>query len=111
MALDVVVAASNSTSDLIDAPLGTDEEPVEMMRQWIVASARVLQPSGYANGCPLATMALELAHRSDVVQQQIAAGYDSWVGLLADRLAPAHGDGAHDTAGLLHCELRETSAE
>ncbi|MEM9514725.1 MAG: TetR/AcrR family transcriptional regulator [Actinomycetota bacterium] len=101
LAVEVVVEASNSTHDLIDALLGSDEEPVEMMRRWIGASARVLESSGYANGCPLATMALELAHRSDDVQQQIAAGYDRWVELLADRLEPTHGAVAHDTAVIL----------
>ncbi len=101
LAVEVVVEASNSTRELIDALLGTAEEPVEMMRRWIAASARVLESSGYANGCPLATMALELAHRSDDVQQQIAVGYDSWVGLLTSRLEPTHGAAARDTAELL----------
>ena len=45
-----------------------------------------LEASGYADGCPLATVALEAAGTSDAVRATVAAHYDGWIGALATRI-------------------------
>lgn len=101
LAVEVVASVSAATRDQVSALLGSDDAPVTMMRRWIRASAHLLEATDYASGCPLATIALELAHSSDPVQSEIAAGYDSWSDLLASRLKPTHGEAAAEIAELL----------
>jgi TetR/AcrR family transcriptional repressor of lmrAB and yxaGH operons len=56
-----------------------------------------LEASGWAKGCPVATVALEMAASSDAIQQVCSATYLSWERLLRDRLAA---DGHPDADGL-----------
>ncbi|GAA3679615.1 TetR/AcrR family transcriptional regulator [Nonomuraea antimicrobica] len=46
-----------------------------------------LEGSGWRKGCPVATVALELAASNDVLQQVCAEVYDTWERALRDRLA------------------------
>lgn len=46
-----------------------------------------LESSGWRKGCPVATVALELAATHDALQQVCAEVYDSWERILSDRLA------------------------
>jgi TetR/AcrR family transcriptional repressor of lmrAB and yxaGH operons len=47
---------------------------------------RELEASGFANGCPLATVALETAASSDAVRRTVADHYDGWIAALAARV-------------------------
>jgi TetR/AcrR family transcriptional repressor of lmrAB and yxaGH operons len=101
LAAEVVHEVSATTRALIDALLLRDDDPVVAIRRWIAASTRVLVDSDYTDGCPIATIALEMAHRSARIQSEIADGYRSWVADIADRLAPTHGPDATDAAEVL----------
>ncbi|MGP4099636.1 TetR/AcrR family transcriptional regulator [Nonomuraea sp. KM90] len=46
-----------------------------------------LEASGWRKGCPVATVALEMAATDDPLQEVCAEVYDSWEGALRDRLA------------------------
>ncbi|MEM8619011.1 MAG: TetR/AcrR family transcriptional regulator [Actinomycetota bacterium] len=101
LAVDVAMYVGRVTGEQIEALINSGDDPVAMMRRWIRVSARMLDESGFADGCPLATMALEVAHRLPAVQHEIAAGYNGWSAVIADRLAESHGAAAADTAELL----------
>ncbi|MGP3932965.1 TetR/AcrR family transcriptional regulator [Nonomuraea sp. KM88] len=67
------------------------------------ALAGRMEAAGYAKGCPIATVALEVAATHDALQQVCADAYDGWERALADRLVadgrpPAE---AEDLAGSL----------
>lgn len=49
-----------------------------------------LEASGYQKGCPVATVALEVAGTSDSIHQVCSSIYSEWRRLIADRLT-AHG--------------------
>ncbi len=101
LAVETVHDVSETTRRQIAALLGDDGDPAVALRRWIDVSARILEDSDFTDGCPIATLALELAHRSPAIQAQIAAGYDSWSDLLTDFLTPTHGELARDTAELV----------
>jgi TetR/AcrR family transcriptional repressor of lmrAB and yxaGH operons len=46
-----------------------------------------LEASGWRKGCPVATVALEMAATSDPLQEVCAEVYESWEDSLRDRLA------------------------
>ncbi|MFD0475205.1 TetR/AcrR family transcriptional regulator [Nonomuraea thailandensis] len=57
-----------------------------------------LEGSAWRKGCPVATVALEMAAADDVLQQVCAEVYDAWEGVLRERLiADGHPD-ADDVA-------------
>jgi TetR/AcrR family transcriptional regulator, lmrAB and yxaGH operons repressor len=101
LATEVVSAVSATTRQQIGALLSGDRNPDVAIRRWIEASARILERSGFTDGCPIATLALEMAHRSPTVQQAIAGGYAGWIDVLADHLRSTHGDAAEDTAEIV----------
>lgn len=101
LAGEVVSMVSETTRVQIDLLLARDDDPVAALQRWIEVSARILVDSDFTDGCPIATLALEMSHRSPVIQEQVAKGYSSWLDLLTDHLTTTHGDGARDTAEIV----------
>ncbi|MGW4420498.1 TetR/AcrR family transcriptional regulator [Streptosporangium sp. NPDC004631] len=61
------------------------------------ALADRMESAGYAKGCPIATVALDVAATNDALQKVCADAYDGWQRTLADRLvadghAPGHAE-------------------
>ncbi len=52
--------------------------PADMVRAWATFAAGVLEGSDFAEGCPIATTALETAHESDALAQACHAAFTSW---------------------------------
>jgi TetR/AcrR family transcriptional repressor of lmrAB and yxaGH operons len=50
------------------------------------ALADRMEEAGYTKGCPIATVALEVAATNDLLQKACADAYDSWQRALNDRL-------------------------
>jgi TetR/AcrR family transcriptional regulator, lmrAB and yxaGH operons repressor len=61
--------------------------PAEAVSGWVRLAATELQASEWADGCPVATVALETAHSSAALAQACAAALDSWRGAIADAIA------------------------
>ncbi|GAA3127301.1 TetR family transcriptional regulator [Streptosporangium carneum] len=57
-----------------------------------------LEESGWRRGCPVATVALEMAATSDPLQEVCSEVYGSWEGTLRDRLAADGHPEPEDTA-------------
>jgi AcrR family transcriptional regulator len=62
--------------------------PAELVKQFIDRQARALAESGYRQGCPIATVALEMASESAVIRAACDEIFDSWIGALAEAFAP-----------------------
>ena len=52
----------------------------------IEALAAGLEQSGFADGCPIATVALETAGDSEPMRAAARAAFDSWLEVLSERL-------------------------
>jgi TetR/AcrR family transcriptional repressor of lmrAB and yxaGH operons len=50
-----------------------------MVAAWTQLAARELIASDWAEGCPIATAALETAHTSDVLARTCHSAFESWV--------------------------------
>jgi TetR/AcrR family transcriptional repressor of lmrAB and yxaGH operons len=54
-----------------------------MVAGWADLAADQLATSDWADGCPIATVALEQAHQSDGLRTACHGALDSWVGTVA----------------------------
>ncbi len=73
--------------------------PADAIRAWASLAAEVLEASGWADGCPIATVALERAHESDALGDTCEQIFAGWQAAIADGLEAAGAD--PDRAGKL----------
>lgn len=64
-----------------------DVHPADAVLRWAARAAADLEASGYAAGCPVATVALETAHTSAPLAEASAAALGSWRAVLAGSVA------------------------
>jgi len=83
---------------LLESVLG-GADVVASVRAMFALSAAALEASDYADGCPVATVALEAASTSEPLREACAEVFDAWVATLEARLVSAGVD-AGDAAGL-----------
>ena len=72
----LVVEGERVRAELAEALAGA--HPADMVRAWASFAAGVLEGSEWAEGCPIATTALETAHESDVLAGACHAAFLSW---------------------------------
>lgn len=58
--------------------------PADMVAGWAALAGEQLAASGWADGCPIATVALEESHRSDALAAACSGALDSWIGVIGD---------------------------
>jgi AcrR family transcriptional regulator len=73
----------------IEAVLGASEDLAEGLARLIDALASQLESSGYADGCPIATAALEASGESELIREAAACAFDSWLEALEAQIAAA----------------------
>ncbi len=66
--------------------LASSEDLGEALAGVVDALAAGLQASGFRDGCPIATVALEAASESERLRASAAAVFDSWLAVIAARL-------------------------
>ncbi len=60
--------------------------PADMVGGWAALAAEQLRASDWADGCPIATSALETAHVSDTLARACNGALTSWVDTMADAI-------------------------
>ena len=85
-AIESVVAKLGADLDKV---LHRTADPVDALGAWMGSAQRVLAGSGFASGCPLATIALESTPDDDAIRAALAEGFASIRTRLADALAGA----------------------
>ena len=74
---------------LIELVFERASDPAHALRQFFDLSAQALEASDYADGCPVATVALEAANTTEVLRQVCAQAFESWLSTLSGALAEA----------------------
>jgi AcrR family transcriptional regulator len=74
---------------LIDAFFVPGADPVAATRDFFAAAADTLAATGYADACPIATVALEVSSTSEPMRQACADVFNSWIHDATQRLAAA----------------------
>jgi len=90
-AIHAVIAQLIAGLDRLFAKTG---DPAQALQAWMGGAQKILASSGFASGCPLATIALESTPQDTAVRAALAAGFAS----IRQRLATAlHGAGVEET--------------
>lgn len=74
---------------LVEAVLDSEDDVVEAVRACFAGAAETLRASGYADACPIATVALEVASSDDELRRVAQEIFDEWLGALARRFEGA----------------------
>jgi TetR/AcrR family transcriptional repressor of lmrAB and yxaGH operons len=86
LAAEAIDRAAVSYERLLRAALA-DQHPADAVLAWADAAASELDSSGWRDGCPVATVALEMSHQSDELAASCAAAFARWRDALADAIA------------------------
>jgi len=85
LASEALARAGSAYERLLRAAL-EGRHPAAAVGDWIDVAASELQASGWADGCPIATVALETAHTSDALATTCNAALTSWRAALSDAM-------------------------
>jgi AcrR family transcriptional regulator len=82
-----ITTSGRAYGDLIDLFFGDDvTDLVGATEAFFVAAAWTLVETDYADACPIATVALEVASTNEELRQAASAVFDDWVGRASARL-------------------------
>jgi AcrR family transcriptional regulator len=76
--------------ELVEAFYRDDVDSVDATRELFEGGADLLESTGFADACPIATIAGEIADTHEAMRAAAAAAFGSWTATLADHLV-AHG--------------------
>ncbi|GHE79461.1 putative transcriptional regulator, TetR family protein [Amycolatopsis deserti] len=88
--------------ELLEAAYPPGADVVESTAASFVLAADILEASDYADACPIATIALEVASTDEPMRAAAAAAFESWLKVLEERFT---------TAGMTEDRAREVAVE
>ncbi|WP_250287216.1 MULTISPECIES: TetR/AcrR family transcriptional regulator [unclassified Frankia] len=86
LAVESIAFSGDRVRELIDHLAAAARTPGELVAAIAAKQAADLRESGYERGCPVATVALELAGITDAVAETSSAAFERWAEPLADKL-------------------------
>jgi TetR/AcrR family transcriptional repressor of lmrAB and yxaGH operons len=89
LALAAMLREGGKLRTAIASVMSSSDDPGEALGRLVDALAYGLESSGYQDGCPIATVTLEAANRSQAVHEAAAAVFDTWIEPLEERLLTA----------------------
>jgi TetR/AcrR family transcriptional repressor of lmrAB and yxaGH operons len=89
LAASAISAAGVQLAGAIESILSSSDDLGEALGRLVDALAAGLQASAYAEGCPVATVALETACESERIRSAAADAFASWLAALRARLLAA----------------------
>jgi AcrR family transcriptional regulator len=89
--LGVAVLRSGGATyrELVESIFTPGTDVVEATSAFFEGAADLVEGTGFADACPIATMALEVADTSEPMRQAAADAFESWLTVLTDRLEDA----------------------
>jgi len=80
------VTASGAAYEQLLASVFADNHPADTVTAWAIVAAKELQATGWADGCPVATVALETAHVSENLAAACESAFTSWRTVIANSI-------------------------
>lgn len=93
--------------ELVEAVYNDTTDVVTATSSFFDGAADLLERTDFADACPIATVALEIASTSEVMREAAAEAFESWLTVLRKRLVDAGIDAtrAHDLAVEAFCAI------
>jgi AcrR family transcriptional regulator len=89
LAADVIRTAGQGYEDLVAAVWDAETDVVAAVRAVFAGAAAALVATGYADACPIETVALEVASTNEPLRLATAEVFDAWTATLTGRLTAA----------------------
>ena len=89
LAAAAMVHAGEQLTRAIEMVLASSEQLGEALSRLLDALGAGLEGSGYADGCPIATVALEASGDSEALRAAASGAFDAWLAVVAARLVTA----------------------
>lgn len=89
LAVAAMMRSGAQLRDAIAATLDSSDDVGEALARLLDALAAGLEASGFADGCPIATVALETANDSEAMRTAADGAFESWLAALEARLCAA----------------------
>jgi len=86
LAVEALSLSGQRFERLLRAALA-EGHPADAVEAWTQLGAAELERSGWRDGCPVATVALEMAHSSDLLAGVCSGAFGSWKKALAEAIA------------------------
>ena len=104
---EVIVRSGLMYQELFETILDAAPDLVTGVRNLFDGAAELLRQTDYADACPIATVALEVASSNEPLRMATAEVFESWIGAGAARFAAAGvpGDKARELAIVLITSL------
>jgi TetR/AcrR family transcriptional repressor of lmrAB and yxaGH operons len=99
LAVEALTAAGESVAEALRGLAGRAPSPARLVRDYAKLQERMLEDSEYRQGCPIATVTLEMASESEPIREAAATVFALWSGILVDYLTQ-HGRRPADAARL-----------
>ncbi|MBO2453155.1 TetR/AcrR family transcriptional regulator [Actinomadura barringtoniae] len=86
LAAETVVQAGQELGEALDAVLAQSDDLATAAHGIAELLGAALEQTEFREGCPIASVALDVAADSDLVRAACAQGYQQWIDLIAERL-------------------------
>jgi AcrR family transcriptional regulator len=84
---ETIRAAGQGYLELFEAFVDPAPDAVTGIERFFAGAAEVLRETNYADACPIATVALEVASTSEPLRQATADVFESWIAAAGERLS------------------------
>ena len=98
LAAEALRGAGRQVAAVLRRLTETARSPADLIDRFVTIEANLLADSEFRQGCPIATVALEMSSESEVIRQACKEIFASWVDILAESFQPAMGAEAPDMA-------------
>jgi len=86
---EVIRTSGRMYQEIVEAVWDAAPDVTTGVRDVFAGAAEVLRQSDYADACPIATVALEVASTSEPLRVATAEVFDSWIAVATERLVAA----------------------
>jgi AcrR family transcriptional regulator len=97
LAAEAIRTSGAMYQDLVEGVLDAAPDMLTAIGDCFSAAADTLRATGYADACPIATVALEVASTDETLRQATAGVFASWITALTGRIVSAGVDEATAT--------------
>jgi AcrR family transcriptional regulator len=89
LAADTIRSSGGMFQELVEAVFDAAPDVVTGVRNCFAGAAETLLQTDYADACPIATVALEVASTNELLRQATAEVFDSWIAAATARFLAA----------------------
>jgi AcrR family transcriptional regulator len=89
LAADTIRSSGQMFQELVEAVFDQAPDMLRGVEDCFAGAAEALRQTGYADACPIATVALEVASTNELLREATAEVFESWINSASERFVTA----------------------